>query len=191
MANDSFSNTPRKSKRKSRVATLDELRAILSYDPETGLFHRLVTRGTKHKAGMIAGGVTSHGYINITVDGSHYYGHRLAWLFMTGEWPKDQIDHADGNKTNNRFANLREASTSDNMCNRGPTRRSKSGFRGVSHADDKTTPKRWIASVRKGERLFMKAFITMEEAIAARQIAACEIHGQFARVADIKEGAGT
>lgn len=190
MADDSFPNVPRKSKRKSRVATLAELRAILSYDPETGDFTRLVARGHKWKVGQVVGGVTSHGYINITIDGTHYYGHRLAWLFMTGEWPKDQIDHADGDKTNNRFANLREATTSDNMCNRGPTRRSKSGFRGVSYAGDKSR-KRWIAVVRKGDRLYIRAFMTKEEAIVMRQLAAQDIHGEFAKIVDLRGGGGT
>lgn len=186
MADDSCS----KNRRKSKLKTLAELRELLSYDPLTGEFRRLTTRGPKHKAGQIAGGVTAHGYINITIDGVRYYGHRLAWLFATGEWPKDQIDHADMDRTNNRFANLREASNSDNLCNRGPTKRSKTGYRGVSYATDRKR-KPWVAVVTKGARRFMRRFATREEAAARRQVAAQEIHGRFARVADLKGGGGT
>lgn len=186
MADDSCA----KNRRKSKPKTLDELRVLLSYDPLTGEFRRLTTRGPKHKAGQIAGGVTEHGYINITIDGVRYYGHRLAWLFMTGEWPADQIDHVDLNRTNNRFANLREASNSDNLCNRGPTKRNKTGCRGVHFTRDRIG-KPWFVAVRKGKRLYVKRFKTKDEAVAMRHAAARNIHGEFARTADSRGGAGT
>lgn len=84
------------------------LREVLSYDPETGLFRWLVTRN-KAPAGKVAGCLNkSIGYVVIRVDANLHYAHRLAFLFMDGKWPSQAVDHIDGNRSNNCWANLRD-----------------------------------------------------------------------------------
>lgn len=106
------------------------LKSILHYNPETGLFTRLVRKGN-HKIGSVAG-TLANGYIQIRIDGSYYLGHRLAWLYMTGTLPTFQVDHWNLNRSNNAWSNLREATSGQNHQNRTKTCRNKSGFLGVS-----------------------------------------------------------
>lgn len=131
---------------------VERMKELLSYDPETGLFRWKVTRGGPRKAGDIAG--TSASYIHLTFDGKTYYAHRLAWLYMTGEWPKGEIDHIDGDKKNNRFANLRDVSRSVNVQN---VRR-----RGVHFAKKLG---RWTAQiVSNGRNVHLGSYATEDEA---------------------------
>jgi len=124
--------------------TQARLKEILDYNPETGLFYRKISTSMRPRIG-VAGGKCSRGYIRIKVDGEMYYGHRLAWLYMTGEWPKDQIDHVDGIKSNNRFHNLREANKSQNMQNQKKARSGNtSGLLGVGWHK---TAKKWRARI--------------------------------------------
>lgn len=107
------------------------LKEILSYDPETGIFIRLHSKGPT-KSGDIAGSKCSEGYLRTWVSGKSYKCHRLAWLYMTGEWPDAEIDHIDGNRTNNAFSNLRDVSKSRNLWNmKKPHVGNKAGFLGV------------------------------------------------------------
>jgi hypothetical protein len=89
------------------------LKEFLIYDPETGLFTKIRRNFKKPFAG------TPHpvGYIRITIDKRFYLAHRLAWFYVKGKWPEADIDHINGDKTDNRFANLREASRSLNRGN--------------------------------------------------------------------------
>lgn len=91
--------------------TQEVLKSLLYYDPETGIFVWLVTR-QRSPAGKEAGGYDEKGYRRICVNGTKVRAHRLAWLYMTGEWPEDQLDHINGLKDDNRFVNLREATNS-------------------------------------------------------------------------------
>jgi hypothetical protein len=75
--------------------TAARLRERLHYDPKTGVFTRRWSR-KGFKAGSVSGGKLSDGHIGVTVDGRQYYAHRLAWLWMTGEWPDPETDHKDG-----------------------------------------------------------------------------------------------
>jgi hypothetical protein len=97
--------------------TLQHLKEQLSYDPETGVFTRLKT----HKKSLIskeAGSVNSIGYRQISLHNYQFYAHRLAFFYMTGTWPKQQIDHINGNRLDNRWENLREVSNMENAQNR-------------------------------------------------------------------------
>ena len=76
------------------------------------------------------GYVDGRGHVHFSVFGFKYKAHRLAWFYMTGKWPKDQIDHIDGNKTNNIFSNLREATNAENQLNRRKIK-AISGYKGV------------------------------------------------------------
>lgn len=113
--------------------TADRLRALLHYDYEAGVFTRRVRTGPTAPAGAVAGVINKrHGYVQIWVDGSRYYGHRLAFLYMTGAWPTDGVDHRDGVCSNNRWSNLRPATQAQNRTNQHRVRSdSRSGFLGV------------------------------------------------------------
>lgn len=104
----------------------------LSYCPDTGAFKwRTSTRG--HRAGAVAGSVhRGTGYVSISVAGQRYLAHRIAWLIVHGAWPASGTDHINGNRADNRIANLRPATRSENQQNlRGPMRNNTLGVLGV------------------------------------------------------------
>jgi len=111
----------------------DELRATLNYDHLTGLFTWAVRRKGGRGIGKKAGFIMSHGYVGICIGGRDYTAHRLAWLHVHGVWPTANIDHINGNRSDNRIANLRDVNQSVNMQNvYAPKSNNKSGYRGVS-----------------------------------------------------------
>lgn len=144
----------------------DRLRELLSYDPETGIFRWLRKRRGLVCEGDIAGGFVRGGYLRIQVDGHGYSAHRLAWFYMTGEWPKGDIDHRNGGRADNRWGNLRDLPARLNRQNlRAATSRNKScGLLGVSWHP---RPRPWRASIRvDGKKLHLGYFHTKEEAYA-------------------------
>lgn len=125
--------------------TSERLREVLHYDPDTGLFRWRVTR-PRAAIGSQAGTLDTHGYVRIGVDGAIHRGHRLAWFYMTGEWPSKEVDHLDGRKSNNAFSNLRDVARNVNQQNvRAPHKRGGSGALGVSfhHATGKWRARVW------------------------------------------------
>ena len=94
--------------------SLQQLKESLIYDPLTGIF----TRKKYARKGKNAGGFDTHGYIHIGVNGKQYKAHQLAWLYVYGEFPKNQIDHINGNRKDNRIENLRVVSSVINNLNR-------------------------------------------------------------------------
>jgi hypothetical protein len=158
--------------------TASRLRELLTYDSETGEFRWIVRRnGTK--SGVAAGHKTARGYVHLRVESRLYKAHRLAWLYVHGEWPRDQIDHINGVYDDNRIANLREANSSQNKRNTGPYRNNLSGIKGVSW---RPRDSRWQAEIRvNGRRHYLGYFKTSEEASAAYAAAAAAMHGEFAR----------
>ncbi len=120
---------------RGKSITLDRAKSLLYYLPSFGIFIRKETRGA-HVKGSIAG--TLHvGYIRIGVDGEHVLAHRLAWLFIYGEWPAQDLDHIDGDRTNNRPNNLRLANNTSNQRNAQLRNDNKTGIPGVSwHSRD-------------------------------------------------------
>ena len=104
--------------RKSRAGealTAERLREALSYNPETGLFTRRIRCG-RIAPGEIAGTIALNGYITISLDGRRYYAHRLAWLYVHGEWPQ-KLYHTNRDRADNRIANLRESTHAHNSAN--------------------------------------------------------------------------
>jgi hypothetical protein len=126
------------------VIEIDRLKQLVSYDADTGLFRWLVHRGTRGRSGNVAGNLNNKGYWRIPLDGRLYAAHRLAWFYVFGEWPKQNIDHINGIKTDSRIANLRDVSVSVNAQNqRRPMRHNKSGLLGVCQQDGW-----WVAQIK-------------------------------------------
>lgn len=126
------------------MLTQDYLKSIFSYDPKTGIFVRIKNIASA-KIGDIAGRLDSTGYVQISVKGKRYMAHRLAWLYMTGSWPSDEIDHINRIRHDNRFINLREVTSAQNNWNYPISRHNTSGATGVSY--DKFH-KKYKASIR-------------------------------------------
>lgn len=153
--------------------TAERVRELLHYDPETGVFTWRVNRGGGIKAGDIAGAIKPKGYRIIWIAGNHR-AHRLAWLYVHGTWPKDQIDHINHIKDDNRIANLREVTNGQNMQNRPHQRNSPSGFKGVL---GRTPSGRWPAKIAaNGKQYWLGMHDSPEEAYAAYCAAAARLH---------------
>lgn len=152
----------------------DHLRKILYYDPQTGIFSWKENR-CRAQIGNTAGHIAKNGYVTIRVDGCMYYAHRLAWLYVYGEWPELSIDHSDGNPSNNAINNLRLATQSQNLYNARARPRSDGSIKGVCYC---ATKKKWIAYIN-GKNI--GTFENFNEAIKSRLAAATELHGKFMR----------
>jgi hypothetical protein len=147
--------------------TPDRLKGLLSYDPSTGVFVRLVRTSNRVRVGDAAGSRDANGYLCIRVGGKTVKAHRLAWLYMHGCWPTGEVDHINGDKSDNRIANLRDVSKSVNQQNRR-------SVRGYSRDGG-----RWKAQIRaNGRCLHLGCFSTEQEAHAAYLAAKVNFHEQ-------------
>ena len=159
----------------TNILTVSRVRELLHYQPETGVFTWLFITSNRVKVGDVAGGFDAEGYRRISIDGHNYKAHRLAWLYVHGKWPVDQIDHIDCQKNNNRLCNLREATGSGNQQNqRAPGRGNTSGFLGVSWS---VRAKKWKAQITvNGKKIYLGYFPAAELAHAAYLQAKEELH---------------
>lgn len=152
--------------------TQERLKELVSYDPETGIFIRKVTTAPNAMVGDVAGHVGTNGYVVIYIDGKRYKAQVLAWLYMTGAFPKNQIDHKDLVKHNNKFSNLRDVSVGMNQKNKRTISSNTSGVAGVvwhsSHG-------KWLvnAFVNK-HRKYLGYFDSFDDAVFARYNAEIE-----------------
>ena len=138
------------------MITQKELLENLVYDKDTGVFTRKISLNTKIRVGDVAGGKDVKGYVCIRVMGKTYKAHRLAWLYVHGKWPENEIDHIDGCTYNNSILNLRDVSKSINQQNR----RSVKGYSKDGN--------RWKAQIRaSGKWTHLGCFETEEEAHSA------------------------
>lgn len=165
--------------------TAEQLRNILDYNPYTGTFTWKVKAAKNTIVGAEAGcryaQDSGKKRIGIRIEGRRYLAHRLAWLHVHGAWPVGQIDHRNGNPLDNRICNLRECSNAQNSWNKGPSRRSRIGLKGVFMRKGRSG---FYARIRIGDRrLFLGRFETAEDAHAAYCQAAKEHHREFARLA--------
>lgn len=145
----------------------------ISYNPETGEFIWIRPASNRVKAGDVAGATMANGYIVITIDGVKVLAHRLAWLVHYGEWPKQCVDHINGDKKDNRIANLRDISHKANSRHQlRPSKNNSLGFLGVCQRYGRY--KAEITVNRKHVNLGM--FDTPEKASAAYQAAKQRLH---------------
>lgn len=163
--------------------TQDRLKEVLGYDPETGSWTWLECR--RHGfVGKLAGSEkpTKRGtcYRYIRVEGVLYLAHRLAFLYMTGKWPPNEVDHRNGETTDNRWKNLRFATRSQNAANCRAHKDSVSGVRGVSW--DKVNSK-WLAQICvNGRNMSLGRYETQKEAAKAYSMAERVYKGTFRRI---------
>jgi hypothetical protein len=150
----------------------EEVAALLSYDPQTGLFTHKVN-GHKRKAGAVTGRLDNKGYVRIRLLGYELKAHRLAWLLTYGTWPAAEIDHINGCPSDNRIINLRDVSVAINGWNRKKAmRNSKTGVLGVCESGDKYHAQIGV----HGQRYSLGRFETVEEAAAAYAKAKTHLH---------------
>ena len=155
------------------------LLSMLVYDPLTGVFTWRVSRGGCTSGDVVGGCPNEDGYLLVKLDGRVYKAHRLAFFYMTGEWPANDIDHWDRNPANNRWTNLRPATRSQNAAN-GPRRiNNTSGFKGVSL--HKRLGKFRADIAIGGKKIYLGLFDDPAEAHAAYCAKAAELYGAFAR----------
>jgi hypothetical protein len=155
-----------------------ELLRLLHYDPESGIFTRKEQRG-REQAGSVAGGLSAYGYHSMVIDYRRYKNHRLAWFYVHGRWPQGDIDHINGDRSDNRIANLREVSRSVNLQNqRKANQRNKSGFLGVALMSARKLSRRpYVATIKaNGKLLHLGRFATAEEAHSAYLSKKRELH---------------
>ena len=157
--------------------TADRLRELVSYDPATGIFTWLKSSG-RARSGSPAGS-HSNGYLNFMVDGKRHGAHRLAFLYVTGEWPSGDVDHRNLIKSDNRWDNLRVASKSQNNANTTARSHNTTGFKGVFL--NKKTGSYFAQIVVDGKQHHLGTFATAEQASAAYQVGAAHHFGSFAR----------
>lgn len=157
------------------ILDIARLRALLAYDPETGIFTWLVNRGPNQTAGKPAGSPDEDGYLRIGIDRRRYRSHRLAWFYVHGEWPAMEIDHWDTDRTNNRIGNLRQATRTMNQENirRSPAKKSNLPMGVVKLANEKNF--RAQISVQ-GKKRALGFFPTPDEAHAAYLTAKRVLH---------------
>ena len=149
------------------MLTQERLKKLFHYNPETGLFTRLIVTAKRTKIGDIAGSPHGDGYLRIKIDNKPYYSHRLAWFYMTGKWPKGQIDHINRIRDDNRFANFREVTRSFNLRNTRLYKTNTSGVIGV-HLYKPTG--KWQARIGvNSKNISLGHFIDKKDAIKARK----------------------
>lgn len=156
------------------MITQEKLKELLEYDPETGLFKWIKSTSNRIRLNEKAGCPDTLGYIVIRINKKLYYAHRLAWIYMKGVLTLNMIDHKDGNKGNNKWDNLREATRQENY--RNTPARNKLGVKGVYKMRNK-----FIATITLNRvSIPLGKFLTLEEARNAFNDVANKYHGEFA-----------
>jgi hypothetical protein len=158
--------------------TQNELKELINYDQDTGIFTWIKSRPGVH-AGNQAGTINNYGYAVITVNKKLYRAHRLAWLYVYGINPKDQIDHINGNRSDNKITNLREVNNNQNQFNSKIRKDNTSGVKGVVW---RPANKKWQARIRVNNiSKSLGYFEDLELARLAISEARIKYHGIFAR----------
>jgi hypothetical protein len=152
-------------------------KSALDYDPDSGRLTWKVRTSSRNWPGKPAGHIGGDGYLKVRVLGRTYQAHRVIWLMMHGSWPIHQVDHINGNRTDNRASNLRDIEGRHNSQNmRAPMSSNTSGLLGVSFQKrSKKNP--WIAYISVSKKtIYLGGFPTREAAHAAYVAAKRELH---------------
>lgn len=162
--------------------SIERLREVLDYDPQTGVLKWRFRTSPNAKLDEPAGTIGKHGYRKIRLDDRHYPSSHLAWFHYYGVVPAGIIDHANGDKTDDRIENLRLATASQNAQNVGVRRNSSTGLKGATRFDSPRNLKKFRANIRVNKkRIHLGQFHTAEEAHEAYSEAARKYHGEFAK----------
>lgn len=158
------------------MITHERLLKLFTYDEKSGVFTRRVATGRRgcHRAGELAGTIQNHGYQVISIDKKRYMAHRLAWFYVRAVWPSGDLDHINGDKLDNRIANLREATRKQNMQNVRQHKHNTSGYKGVAWHSQRN---KWRAYIFDSYRqIHLGLFDSREAAYAARLKAEKQYH---------------
>lgn len=160
---------------------------IFSYDPLTGVIvYKQLFGNTRTVAiGDVAGTLGRKGYRHITCNGRRYRAHRIAWLIMTGNWPKNQVDHINGIRDDNRWCNLREATQSQNSMNQKIQNRNTTGYKGVTFSKSHNKYRAQIQIA--GKKMRIGLYTTPEEAFEAYVNTANKLFKDFARCEHVRD----
>ncbi len=162
---------------KGKIPTAEFVRQILHYDPETGIFTWRINRAPRGKKGTIAGTVAPDDRRFIGIYQRSFRSSRLAWLYMTGEWPENEIDHENGKPADDRWRNLRKATHLENMRNTKRRAHSKQPYKGICKHNNG-----WCARITVNwKQIHLGYFHTPEEAYACYVQATKTYHKNFAR----------
>lgn len=157
-----------------------ELKKYLIYDQESGDLFWKVSPAKSVKEGSLAGTLNKKGYKVVRFNYKYYKAHRIAWLLFYGGWPKFEIDHINGDRSDNRIANLRLASRVQNLANRQKQKDTSSKYKGVYWNKKE---KKWKASIRtEGKKIHLGYFVSEELAAKAYDEAAKKLHGDYAKL---------
>lgn len=158
------------------MLTAEIARNIWDYNPNTGHFYWKCNPSRSVVAGDRAGNFDGK-YWRLQYKGKMYKASRVAWLYMTGSWPSEQIDHIDNDKRNDAFRNLREATNAENCRNRRCRSDNALGLKGVHQ-----TKQGFVAQLfMSGKYVFTGVYASPEEAKLAYDTAAAQFHGVYAR----------
>ena len=159
------------------MLTQELLKEFTEYDPDTGIFRWRKLSGYKGFVGKTIGSVHSCGYLEARIAGRRCFLHRAAWLYVTGEMPR-YIDHINGDRTDNRWVNLRNATAQQNGANARVGKNNKSGKKGA-HLSERGV---WIANIHVNHKtIYLGSFTNKDEAHEAYVQAANKHFGEFAR----------
>ena len=160
------------------MITQEKLKELLHYDQDTGIFTWKVSPASKIKIGYVAGTKRKNGYIQLRICNKLLLAHRLAWLYIYGEIPKENIDHINGNPSDNRICNLREANYQQNNCNSKIRKDNTSGVKGVVWRKDckKWQTQLWI----NNKKIYFGTFDNLELAELVISEARLKYHGTYA-----------
>lgn len=149
------------------MLTQKRLKELLHYNKDKGVFKWKVDRNIRIRKGDTAGCKNKDGYNTIVIDTKTYYAHRLAWLYMTGEWPKYEVDHDNRDRGDNRWVNLKSVTRTKNMANKNKYKNNTSGVTGVYY--NKQFDKWFVKVTRNGKSTFKGYFEDKNEAIKVRK----------------------
>ena len=174
------------------MITQDEVKKLLDYNPETGEFrhkkraieyfstdHHMRTWNTRF-AGKVTGTISAHGYVFLSIKNKLYTGHRIAFLIMNGYLP-EQVDHINGDRSDNRILNLRPANNNKNQWNTKAKKGTKIGIKGVSEARSRKLEGYRSRLTHNGKTYYLGVYTTPEEAGSAFNKKAEQLRSEWIR----------